>query len=79
MYRRRLTILNPITDDSGTYLCEASFSRPGGVDLPTALAEANLTVLGMYSEVTRFRDRGIHGCDRYVNMQVGGWITGWVI
>ncbi len=46
MYRRRLTVKTPVTADSGVYVCEASFQRPGGPTYPPATAFANLTVQG---------------------------------
>ena len=48
LYRRVLTIKNPVIDDSGSYECEAVFERPGSASLPPVSALANLTVLGQY-------------------------------
>lgn len=45
LYRRVLTIKDPVIDDSGPYECEASFQRPGQDALPPVSAVANLTVL----------------------------------
>lgn len=45
LYRRTLTIREPVTADSGLYQCEASFIKPGQINSsPPIVAEANLTV-----------------------------------
>ena len=50
MYRRKLTIKNPKTSDTGTYLCEATFNKPdNSFSYPPAIASANLTVYGKTS------------------------------
>ena len=54
MYWRRLTIKAPVTTDTGIYLCEASFQRPGGPRYPSVTATANLTIQGNFCKITKF-------------------------
>ena len=46
MYGRVLTIRQPTRGDSGFYLCEAQFARPGVTPDPPVMAETRLTVFG---------------------------------
>ena len=46
LYKRKLTIKNPSTSDTGVYECVGTFSRPGDPNSPSVAAQANLTVFG---------------------------------
>jgi len=48
LYGRVLTIRDPLRQDSGLYECEAVFSRPGAQPSSSVVADAVLTVHGLY-------------------------------
>jgi Immunoglobulin domain len=48
-FSRVLTIHQPTRSDSGIYVCEAVFSRPGANNGIPVAAEARLVILGKYS------------------------------